>query len=161
MANRNPQTVDLGGGVYSRPQLRQMFRNGRKAFENHLATTPIAVAVRYDNRPRRVVVQLNNGCELSVPVELLKEVCDATPTQLSDVTLLPEGLAIEWPQLDQQFLVSGILSDVCAPGLMRELGRRGGQAKSEKPVAQVPPLRNRATPSRPKQKRPAGKPVST
>src|SRR5712691_10229127 len=79
MASRNPQTVNLGGGIYTRSQLSQMFRDGRKAFENHLATTPVAVAVEYDNTQRRVVVQLNNGCEMSVPVRLLKEVCDATP----------------------------------------------------------------------------------
>ena len=159
MANRNPQTVDLGGGVYTRPQLQQMFRDGRKAFETHLVTTPVAVAVRYDNTHRRVVVQLNNGCEMSVPVELLKQVRDATPKQLSDVTILPEGLAIEWPQLDQQFLVSGLLSDVCAPGMVRELSRRVQPSKSVKSVAQAAPVRPRGTPIRPKRKRPVRKPA--
>ncbi len=142
MANRNPPTVNLGGGVYTRQQLRQMFREGRKTFEEHLARTPIAVAVRYDNTHRRVVVTLSNRCEMSLPIELLKAVRDATPKQLSDVTILPEGIAIEWPQLDQQFLVSGLLSDLGAPGMMRPTRRRGRRSKtvsevgaSRRPVA--------------------------
>ena len=159
MASRNPQTVNLGGGIYTRSKLSQMFRDGRNAFENHLATTPVAVAVGYDNTHRRVVVQLNNGCEMSVPVELLKEVRDATPKQLSDVTILPEGLAIEWPQLDQQFLVSGLLSDVCAPGMVRKLRRRDEQSKS-KVKAEVSPAQSTRR-GRPKQKRPTRKTVST
>ena len=159
MASRNPQTVNLGGGIYTRSQLSQMFRDGRKAFETHLATTPVAVAVEYDNTQRRVVVQLNNGCEMSVPVRLLKEVCDATPKQLSDVAILPEGLAIEWPQLDQQFLVSGLLSDVCAPGMVRKLSRRGEQSKSAE-KAEVS-LAQGTRRGRRKQKRPTRKIAST
>lgn len=149
MANRNPPTVNLGGGVYTRQQLRQMFREGRKAFEEHLARTPIAVAVRYDNTQRRVVVTLSNRCEMSLPIELVKEVCDATPKQLSDVTILPEGLAIEWPQLDQQCLVSGLLSDLCASGMMRPTRRRGGRSKAVSEVgAATSPSTAKARPTR-------------
>ena len=94
-AHHNPPTVNLGGGVDTRQPLRQMFRDGRKVFEEHLARTPVAVAVKYDNSQRRVVVTLSNRCEMSLPTELLQEVRDATPKQLSDVTILPARIAIE------------------------------------------------------------------
>ena len=159
MASRNSQTVNLGGGIYTRSQLSQMFHAGREAFENHLAATPVAVAVAYDNTHRRVVVQLNNGCEMSVPVKRLKEIRDATPQQLSDVTILPEGMAIEWPQLDQQFLVSGLLSDVCAPGMLQKLSRRGEPSKAAAKAKVSPPPSTRRGSS--KQKQPARKTIST
>ena len=129
MANPNPATVNLGGGIYTRQQLRQMFRDGRSGFEEHLAGTPVAETVRYDPDRRRVVLALNNHCEMSLPIEFFQEVCDATPEELSDVTILPEGLAIEWPRLDQQFLVSGLLSELCSPGTIRPTRRRRGRSK--------------------------------
>lgn len=123
--------LNLGGFEYTRAELRKMMRDARKAWDEKAARTPFAVAVRYEHPIRSVCVTLSNHCRLVVPLTLLPEVAKATPKQLADVVLEPEGIGIEWPQLDQQFLVSHLLTEVCGPGTsMRELGRRGGQVKS-------------------------------
>lgn len=125
------QTLNLGGVEYTREQLRKMLRDGKRAWQEEMARIPHAVAVQYDGDTQSVSVTLSNRCQLIVPLTLLPELAHASPKQLADVVLEPDGIGIEWPQLDQQFLVSSLLADVCGPGfLMQELGRRGGQAKS-------------------------------
>ena len=128
---RLAETLNLGGATYTREEWRKMIRAGRKAWREQAARTPFAVAVQYENATKTVSVSLSNRCRLSVPLALLPELAKAKPSQLADVVLMPSGIAIEWPQLDQQFLVSSLLADVCGPGLlMQELGRRGGQVTS-------------------------------
>lgn len=123
--------LNLGGIEYTSEQLRKMLRDGKRAWREEAKRTPSAVSVLYDPATKSVTLTLNNRCRLIVPLTFLPEVAKAKPSQLADVVLMPEGYAIEWPQLDQQFLVSSLLADVCGPGLvMRELGRRGGQATS-------------------------------
>lgn len=109
MVKTKSTAIELGGGNYSRRQLQEMFRQGRQAFEQHRAEAPVAEAVRYEADRRRVVIQLSNQCEMSLPIGYFSEISGATPADLSEVTILPEGLAIEWPGLDQQYLVSWLL----------------------------------------------------
>ncbi len=113
MANpKHDDQVDLGGVTYSREELRAMFREAKRRGRESLRLTLIAKAVRYDLRSHRVVLSLSNRSELSIPVELLQGLSDATPTQRKEVVVMPVGTAIEWPQLDQQFSVAGLLAGV-------------------------------------------------
>ena len=124
-------TLNLGGFEYTRDELRQMLRDGKRAGREESKRTPSAVAVKYDHPTKSVSVTLSNRCRLIVPLTLLPELSKGTPKQLADVVIEPDGIGIEWPQLDQQFLVCHLLADVCGPGvLMQELGRRGGQTTS-------------------------------
>lgn len=116
--------VDLGGATYSRDELRTMFRKAKQRGRESLRRQPIAVAVRYDHRTRRVVLTLSNRTELAVPVGLLQGLQSASPAQLKVVVVMPAGTAIEWPQLDQQFSVSGLLAGIFGgKSWMRQLDR--------------------------------------
>lgn len=116
--------VDLGGATYSRDELRTMFREAKQRGREALRRNPVAVAVRYDHRTRRVVLSLSNRTELAVPVELLQGLQSAPPAQLKLVVVMPAGTAIEWPQLDQQFSVSGLLAGIFGgKSWMRQLDR--------------------------------------
>ena len=145
------KTLNLGGVEYTREQLRSMLREGKRAWREEAQRTPSAVAVQYDRLTKSVSVTLSNQCRLTVPLTLLPELAQATPKQLADVVVEPDGIGIEWPQLDQQFLVSGLLADVCGPALMQELGRRGGKAKS--PSKTKAARRNGALGGRPRVRR--------
>lgn len=127
---RSAGTLTLGGATYTREEWQKMVRESKRAWQERAARTPFAVAVRYDRFTKSVALLLNNDCHVLVPVALLPELAKATPSQLRNVVLMPEGYAIEWPQLDQQFLMSRLLADVCGSGVMQELGRRGGKVKS-------------------------------
>ena len=118
--------VDLGGVTYSREELRTMFRDAKRRGRESLRQHPIATAVKYDARTRRVMLSLSNRSELTVPVELLQGLSDATPIQLKSVVVMPVGTAIEWPQLDQQFSVTGLLAGVFGTkSWMSQLDRQG------------------------------------
>ena len=85
-----------------------------------------ASSVRYDRRTARLVLELTNGFSCGVPIAALKRIAKATPAQLATVSLSPEGGALRIDALDADYSVAGLVSSMTA----RELGRRGGRARS-------------------------------
>ena len=94
--------------------------------DHALKTEPLATAVKYDHRTRSVIVSLNKGHTLSVPVKLLEIVATAAREDLQQVEILGPGTAIEWPTLDQQFSVMGLLKGIFGfPPWMKTLTKPG------------------------------------
>ncbi|MHB0963601.1 MAG: DUF2442 domain-containing protein [Gemmatimonadaceae bacterium] len=85
-----------------------------------------ASSVRYDRKAARIVLELTNGFSCGVPVAALKHIAKATPAQLATVRLSPEGGVLRIDTLDADYSVAGLVSSMTA----RELGRRGGRARS-------------------------------
>lgn len=85
-----------------------------------------ALSVRYDRKTARIVLELTNGFSCGVPVAGLEHIAKATPVQLATVRLSPEGGALRIEMLDADYSVAGLVSSMTA----RELGRRGGRARS-------------------------------
>jgi hypothetical protein len=86
-----------------------------------------ATAARYDRKTSRFVLELTNGYVLGVPVSTLPALRDATNTQLAAVELNATGSSIRIPALDADYSVPGLVLSLTA----REVGRRGGQVRSE------------------------------
>lgn len=68
---------------------------------------PRAVAVSTANG--ELVVQLEDGRAVHVPLEWFPKLRDATPAQLADFRLIGHGVGIHWPQLDEDLSVRGLL----------------------------------------------------
>lgn len=68
---------------------------------------PRAIAVSTANG--ELVVQLEDGRVLHVPLEWFPRLRDATQTQLGDYRLIGHGVGIHWPQLDEDLSVRGLL----------------------------------------------------
>ncbi len=99
-------------------QVAAATKRGRDA----VRTEPQAAAVKYDARRKAAVISLTNGCLLTIPVRLLEGLAGATTKQLANVVTLGEGIAIEWPALDQQFAVAALLNGVFGfPQWMKQL----------------------------------------
>ena len=94
----------------SEAEFEQQYAEATRRGEEELRTAPLAVAVKYNPRTRCVVLNMNKGSTLLVPVDLLQDVHGAPARDLAKVHILGPGLAIEWPTLDQQFSVSGLLA---------------------------------------------------
>jgi len=71
------------------------------------------------NRPRAtevritdddLVVALEDGRVLQVPLEWFPRLRDATPEQRRNFRLIGRGLGIHWPDLDEDLSVRGLLS---------------------------------------------------
>ena len=88
---------------------RQYIEATRRGAEE-LRTLPLAKAVRFDARTRRVIIDTNKGFTVCVPTDLLQGLRGAAVKDLSQVEIMGEGQAIEWPTVDQQFSMTGLLS---------------------------------------------------
>jgi hypothetical protein len=97
---------------------------------------PRATEARYHPTTGRVLVELSNGCQIAFPSELAQGLRGASRSDLAQVEVVLEGAALRWGRLDADFLVSGLLKGMLgSEGWMRqvarEMGRRGGSARSE------------------------------
>jgi hypothetical protein len=91
---------------------------------------PLATAVRFD-AARGIMIHLNNGCLVCVPLQLMPDLAGASSNDLKQVEILGAGQAIEWPTLDQQFDLLQLLTDtVGAKGIASQPVQRNGRAKA-------------------------------
>jgi hypothetical protein len=116
----------------SQADFERQFAEAKQLGDEELRTQPLATGVRFDKRTRRVIVELNKGTTLSVPIVLLQGVHDATIKDLSHVTILGPGFHIEWPALDQQFSIEGLIAGRFGNKTwMTALGQCGAVMKSK------------------------------
>lgn len=114
----------------SEAQFEQQFAAASQRGVERRQTQPLAESVRYDTN-RGVMIELNNGCLVCVPLRLLPELDGASPKDLRRVEIMGAGQAIEWPNLDHQFDVLQLITDaVGAKALLAKLGQRGGRVSS-------------------------------
>ncbi|HLQ44916.1 MAG TPA: DUF2442 domain-containing protein [Planctomycetaceae bacterium] len=116
----------------SQTEFERQFAAAKRLGDEELRTQPLATGVRFDKRTRRVIVDLNKGMTLSVPVDRLQGVHDAAIKDLSRVEILGPGFHIEWPTLDQQFSIAGLMAGRFGnKAWMTALDRRGAVAKTK------------------------------
>ena len=90
-----------------------------------------ATAARYDRKEKRLVLDLNNGATLIVPVRLMQELAGAPERSLQKVELGPHGASLHWEDLDVDFGVHNALGIFGGRSWMSELGRKGGKSTSK------------------------------
>jgi len=64
------------------------------------ATTPMAVAVRYNKRANRVVISLSTKVEVMFNPSDVQGLENATPAQLAEIEITPSGFGLYFPQVD-------------------------------------------------------------
>jgi hypothetical protein len=72
-----------------------------------LETDPLATDVSVSETMLRVT--LEDGRELSVPVEWYPRLRDASPAQRGNWRLIGRGEGIHWPEIDEDISVLGLL----------------------------------------------------
>jgi len=104
---------------------------------DRLASTPHAIAARYDRRVSRVVVTLSNGLELAFPPHMAEGLADAKPADLAVIEITPAGLGLHWPKLDADLYLPTLLQGVFgSPRWMTGLlGKSGGLARTAAKIA--------------------------
>ena len=73
-----------------------------------LNTEPLALDVAFDEVMMRVT--LEDGRELSVPIEWFRRLRMATPEQRLNWRLIGRGEGIHWPEIDEDISVLGLLA---------------------------------------------------
>jgi len=92
------------------------------SMSERMASTPRAVAARYDRRVARIMVTLSNGLELAFPPHLAEGLAGAKPADLAIIEITPAGLGLHWPQLDADLYLPSLLEGIFgSPGWMAAL----------------------------------------
>jgi len=73
-----------------------------------IETDPLATDVRIDDAMLHVA--LDDGRELSVPLEWFPRLRDGSPTDRANWRLIGHGEGIHWPELDEDISILGLLS---------------------------------------------------
>ena len=94
--------------------------------------SPRATALRFTDD--RLVVDLEDGREVSVPLEWFPRLRDASPGEREHFRLMGGGVGIHWPDLDEDLSVRGLLAPASDA-----LGRTGRHpASGTAPPASLP-----------------------
>jgi hypothetical protein len=92
---------------------------------------PRAVSARYNQRTRRIEVELADGCLFAFPVESAEGLQGASANQLRQIEIVGDGYALRWEELDADYTIAGLLAGrLGSRAWMREHARRAGSAKS-------------------------------
>ncbi len=91
-------------------------------------TEPRAATARYDRKTGRVVIDLRNGSTFIFPARLAQGLENATDDELEQITIVGDGFALHWENLNEGFTVPGLLAGIF--GTRKYMARLAGQAKS-------------------------------
>lgn len=90
-----------------------------------------AVAVAYERRTGRVMMELTSGFVFGFPARAIPALANATASQLAAVTLSAGGSALRWEELDADLSVAGLLlSCVSRSDSLSELARIAGRTRT-------------------------------
>ena len=123
----------------SESEFERQFKKASERGAEKLEQLPKAVAAQYDKTSGRMVLKMQNGVTLLVPIHLIQGLQTDDEKALSDFDLMSKGSQIHWHDLDVQFYIEDLLKGVFGtPKWMRsvkehlaEIGRKGGSQKSE------------------------------
>jgi hypothetical protein len=91
-----------------------------------------AVTAEYDRRQSRLVVGLNNGVIITVPVRLLEGLSDAEADDLAEIEITPVGLGLHWPRLDADVYLPALMQGIFGSKrwMATQLGAEGGRVST-------------------------------
>ena len=118
---------------------REIAKNRQKAAKRGIRRRlkePHALAARYDEKSGRIVVELANGAQFAFPPAMAQGLAGAKKSALKVIVVSPTGNGLQWPELDADLTVPGLLAGMFGSKMwMRELASRGGKSVSAKKAA--------------------------
>lgn len=96
-----------------------------------------ATSAHYDRRSSRILISLNTGIQLSVPVQNLEGLANAQEEDLTKIEISPTGLGLHWPRLDADVYIPALLQGVFGSKNWTAalLGASGGRSTSSAKTA--------------------------
>lgn len=122
----------------SEEEFDRMYEEATRRGAEKMARLPKARSAKIDPETRRLVLDMENGITLLVPVDLVQGLQTDDMKALMDFELVLKGTQIHWETLDVQFTIESFLKGIFGTqkwmsGLkehLTEIGRKGGRAKT-------------------------------
>lgn len=94
------------------------------------ASTPHAIAARYDRKSDRVILSLNTNLEIMFSPKNAQGLELAKPSELTPIEISPSGFGIHFPKLDADLYVPALLEGFLGSRkwMAARLGAQGGKA---------------------------------
>ncbi len=122
----------VGEWEFSEEEILRDIEEATKRGEESLKNELCAESVELDKDKNLIMLHLANGSIFGFPPDLVKELENAELDEIAQVELTPLGTGVFWENLDADYTVAGLLNGVFGTkAWMKELGRKGGRAKSE------------------------------
>jgi hypothetical protein len=101
------------------------------------ASTPRAIAARYDDHADKVVVTLANGVDVAFSPRDSQGLETAKPEELALVEITPSGYGLHFPKLDADLYVPAILEGLLGSRrwMAARLGALGGKSRTATKIA--------------------------
>jgi hypothetical protein len=108
----------------------------RAAVKSAKQDEPLDVTVaRYDRASDTIDLTLRKGVTIRLPRRQIRELKDATPTDVAKIEIQPGGDGISFLKLNIDIYVPGLLAEELGPLFARAMGRRSRGRTSEKKAA--------------------------
>ncbi|MBX3244156.1 MAG: DUF2442 domain-containing protein [Acidobacteria bacterium] len=143
------------------PEFEREIKLANKRGSEKMANLPKAKTARIDLNSRRLVLDMESGVTLLVPLDMIQGLQTDDADALNDVELILNGTQIHWETLDVYFTVESFLKGIFGSqrwmsGLkehLAEIGRKGGSAKT--PAKRAASAENGKKGGRPRKRRTA------
>ena len=113
-------------------EFERQFIEANERGNKFLAESPKADSVKYDDKTKRLILDLENGATLIIPTENVQGLRGASDKDLAEVELVFENTTLQWENLDVHFYVSSFMRGVFGtPKWMMELNSRLIKAEKE------------------------------
>lgn len=117
----------------------QTFEQANARAQQRLAQGPVATHAEYDPSRNRLVISLSNGLELGMAPDWVEGLANAPQVALAQIEISPSGLGLYFPELDADLYVPALLEGLLGSPQwlaqrMRDMSKKGGQAKTEAKV---------------------------
>jgi hypothetical protein len=101
------------------------------------ATTPTAIAARYDRRIGRVVIDLSTGIQIAFKPHDAQGLEQSKPAQLAVIEIRESGFGLHFPALDADIYLPALLDGFLGSRqwMAARLGKAGGKASTEAKVS--------------------------
>ena len=100
--------VRIGKFDIDETQLKIQHEKAVQRGKEALARRPKAVSARYDKTLKRLVLEMQTGATLMLPVHIIQGLQTDDDRALGDFDLVSEGTQIHWHDLDVQFYVEDL-----------------------------------------------------
>lgn len=111
----------------------QEFKQANARAKALKASTPAATSAHYDRKSKSIIVKLSTGIGIFFSPQDAQGLEEASPSQLSEIEIIPSGFGLHFPKLDADLYIPALLEGFLGSRnwMASRLGAQGGKARTQ------------------------------